>query len=255
MNLAIMQPYFFPYIGYFQLMEYADEWIIFDNIQFIDKGWINRNRILHPNIEKAWQYITVPLSKRGQFPRINEVNISPNHRWIDTIMGKLTIYKKAPHYNETSDFIYECLSYKDENLSTMLERTLQKTAKHLDIQTFISSQSNQSWDLPKINHPGQWALEISKVKKAKKYVNLYGGSKIFQQDEFDKEKIKLEFLKPALNPYDQYRKNFIEGLSIIDIMMWNDKETIHKILKNDFSLLSKQQVENEQSAKLLHSTS
>ncbi len=244
MNLAIMQPYFFPYIGYFQLMNHVDEWIIFDDIQFIDKGWVNRNRILHPNIEKAWQYITVPLSKRGQFPHINEIKISPNHRWVDNILGKLTIYKKAPHYNETLDFLYECLSYKDEKLSTMLERTLNQTAKYIGIQTPISSQSKQSWDLPEISHPGQWALEISKAKKAEQYTNLYGGSKIFNQNEFDKEKIALRFLKPSLNAYPQYREKFVEGLSIIDIMMWNDKNSIQKILENDFSMLSKQQIEN-----------
>lgn len=245
MNLAIMQPYFFPYIGYFQLMNHVDEWIIFDDIQFIDKGWVNRNRILHPNIEKAWQYVTVPLSKRGQFSHINEIEISPNHQWIDNIIGKLTTYKKAPHYNETLDFIYECLSGKDEKLSIMLEKTLSKTAKHIGIHTPIFSQSSQSWDLPEISHPGQWALEISKIKKAKKYINLYGGSKIFNQDEFDKEKITLQFLKPVLNPYPQYRKTFTEGLSIIDVMMWNDKKIIQQMLKNDFSLFSKQQVENE----------
>lgn len=244
MRLAIMQPYFFPYPGYFQLMDYVDEWIIFDHIQFIDKGWVNRNRILHPNQEKKWQFITVPLAKRGQFNKINEINIAHSHRWIDSIMGKLTIYKKAPHYKETIDFIFDCLSDSSENLSMMLEKTLQQTAQHLGIQTCITTQSCQNWKLPEITHPGQWALEISKLKQAKTYINPHGGSEIFQQAEFDKAEIELQFLKPVLQPYAQYRGDFIEGLSIIDTMMWNDKKSIQEMLQKDFCLLNKQQVEN-----------
>ncbi len=76
MKVAIMQPYLFPYIGYFQLLNYVDVWIVFDTVQFIDKGWINRNRILHPEIEKKWQYITIPLDSRHQFSKINTININ-----------------------------------------------------------------------------------------------------------------------------------------------------------------------------------
>lgn len=245
MKLAIMQPYFFPYLGYFQLMNYVDEWIIFDHIKFIDKGWVNRNRILHPNPEKIWQFISVPLAKRRQFDNINELSIAQNHHWVDSIMGKLTTYKKAPHYNETIELIHECLSGSPINLSMMLKKTLQQTAQYLGIQTTITTQSHQNWELPEITHPGQWALEISKLKGAKTYINPHGGSEIFQQDEFDNAKIELQFLKPILQPYPQYRGNFTKGLSIIDVMMWNDKHSIQRMLKQDFLLLSKQQAENE----------
>lgn len=239
-----MQPYFFPYLGYFQLMDISDEWVIFDNVQFIDKGWVNRNRILHPDPEKSWQYITIPLSKRRQFSKINEIAISNNQRWVDSILGKLTIYKKAPHYNNTIRFVEECLADTEGNLGVLLEKTLRKTARYLGIGTPVSSFSKKDWKLPEIKHPGQWALEISKVKKADKYINLYGGSEIFSQEEFDEAGIKLEFLKPVLNSYPQYRGRFIEGLSIIDIMMWNDIDSIQGMLKNDFSLYSKNEIEN-----------
>ncbi|WP_279384642.1 WbqC family protein [Vreelandella lionensis] len=230
---------------YFQLMNHVDEWIIFDKIQFIDKGWINRNRILHTNPEKDWQFITIPLSKRGQFDYINEISIIQNQKWNETIMGKLTTYRKAPYYRETKDFVYECLFDSTESLTETLEKTLIKTAKHLGIETPTTVQSRQDWQLPAITHPGQWALEISKLKKASKYINLYGGSNIFQQKEFDAAGIELQFLKPKFQPYTQYRKCFIEGLSILDVLMWNDKNSIREMLKNDFSLLNKEQVENE----------
>lgn len=243
MNLAIMQPYFFPYLGYFQLMDVADEWVIFDNVQFISKGWVNRNRILHADPQKGWQYITIPLSNRSRFSKINEITISNKQNWTDSILGKLTIYKKAPHYKKTIDFIEECLTSPKENLSEFLEKTLIKTSKHLGIETPISSFSKKDWKLPEITHPGQWALEISKIKNAERYINLYGGSEIFNQEEFDESGINIEFLKPTLNNYPQYRDRFIEGLSIIDIMMWNDKRSIQKMLKRDFSLYTKEEIE------------
>ena len=96
MKLGIMQPYLFPYVGYFQLMNAVDRWIAFDEIQFIDKGWINRNRILHPDPVKQWQFLTVPLSKRGQFDKICNISIKEELDWRSQIFGKLTMYKKSP---------------------------------------------------------------------------------------------------------------------------------------------------------------
>lgn len=247
MKLAIMQPYFFPYLGYFQLMNYVDKWVVFDDIQFIDKGWINRNRILHPEHEKEWQYITVPLDKRGQFDHIVDINIKKESDWVDTIMGKLSIYKrKAPYYEQTCEFVRDCLSGDDYNLSKMLIRILSKTALALGINTPLNVQSEMAMDLPEINHPGQWALEISKFLHASDYVNPTSGSHIFKEEEFNQVNIKLHFLKPKLSNYIQRRGDFVSGLSIIDIMMWNDKPSIQDMLKHDFTILNKEEIENGQ---------
>ena len=119
MKLGVMQPYFFPYIGYFQLMKNVDQWVVFDDIQYINKGWINRNRILHPNVEKQWQYITLPLVKRKQFEKICNIEIKSEINWRAEILGKLTAYKrKAPFYNETLNLINECFDTTDLNLSS-----------------------------------------------------------------------------------------------------------------------------------------
>lgn len=237
MKLGIMQPYLFPYIGYFQLMNAVDHWIVFDNIQFIDKGWINRNRILHPEVEKEWQYITIPLSKRGQFDKICDINISSDINWHGQMLGKLTSYKKAPYYNQTVDFLQHCFDTDELNLSKLVVRTLKMTADYIGITTPIDVQSEMDMPLGIIEHPGQWALRISEALGATEYINPYGGAEIFKHHEFETAGIDLSFLKPSLNPYPQRRAGFTPGLSIIDILMFNNISDCKKML-NDFTLVS-----------------
>lgn len=231
MKLGIMQPYFFPYIGYFQLMNAVDRWIAFDDIQFIDKGWINRNRVLHPDPVKEWQYITLPLDKRGQFDKICDISIKSQVDWRSQILGKLTSYKKkAPYYNQTIDFVRDCFDTDEANLARFVVRSLKMTAQYIGIQTPIDVQSEMDLQLPKIEHPGQWALKISEAIGASEYVNPKGGADIFKAEEFKKAKIELSFLGPKLTPYPQRRDGFIPGLSIVDVLMWNDSSSIAQLL-------------------------
>lgn len=245
MKLAIMQPYFFPYIGYFQLMNYVDEWVVFNDIQFIDKGWINRNRILHPDSEKQWQYLTVPLSGRKQFDKINDIIIKPQEEWRDTILGKLSIYKKkAPFFEQTREFVAECLVSQERNLSDFVSDVLVKTARHLSINTPIEIQTDLKLTLPQITHPGDWALRISEKLNASQYINPHSGYEIFDENAFEKSGIKLNFMKSRLTPYVQRREGFVPGLSIIDVMMWNDELAIHDMLREDFDLFSAEELKN-----------
>jgi len=231
MRLAIMQPYFFPHLAYFQLMKEADEWIIFDEIQFIDKGWINRNRILHPSEEKQWQYITLPLSGRKQFSKINELNIHPEKKWKAEIFGKLTHYKKkAPFYSETVAFLEECFEDKCEHLSTFLALTLKKCAKKLEISTPIRLQSEMKWGNLKVEHPGQWAVAMSSACGANEYINPIGGEGIFKKSEFEGAGIKLKFLKSDQINYMQHQRKFVSGLSMIDVLMWNSPEELQDMI-------------------------
>lgn len=240
MKLAIMQPYFFPYIGYFQLMNIVDTWVVFDEIQYIDKGWINRNRILHPDIEKEWQYMTVPVKKRGRLDRICDISINMDETWQDQILGKLTSYKrKAPNYRETLRFVSDCFDSNETNLSKYLTSTLKATAKALQIKTNILVQSEMNLDLGVIKHPGQWALRISEHMNASEYINPHGGTNIFKEDEFKRSGIKLRFIRPQLEKYIQRRGTFVPGLSIIDVMMWNNFDDVSGFLKSQFHVLRK----------------
>lgn len=231
MKLGIMQPYFFSYIGYFQLIQAVDRWIAFDDIQFIDKGWVNRNRILHPEPAKEWQFITLPLAKRGQFDKICDIRIKSGIDWRAQILGKLTAYKKkAPYYKQTTDFVHRCFDTDEENLAKFVIKTLKMTAEYLGIQTPIEVQSEMDLQLGNIEHPGQWALRISEAVGASEYINPIGGIEIFRQEEFENAGVKLSFLQSMPAPYSQRRDGFISGLSIIDVMMFNSPAAVRELL-------------------------
>ena len=237
LSLGIMQPYFFPYIGYFQLLNTVDHWIAFDDIQFIDKGWINRNRVLHPDIAKEWQYITLPLSRRGQFDKIRDIELDMRSDWRAQILGKLTSYKKkAPYYLQTIEFLERTLNSTETNLSKFVVKTLKTTANYLGIRTPISVQSDLNLELGDITHSGQWALEISKNLGASEYINPKRGADIFKKEEFEQAGIKLSFLEPGLESYSQRRRGFVSGLSIIDVMMWNSRDDIKTYINNGILL-------------------
>lgn len=232
MKLGVMQPYFFPYIGYFQLLNEVDRWIAFDDIQFIDKGWINRNRILHPDPAKEWQFITLPLARRGQFDNICDIFIKTELNWRAQILGKLTLYrKKAPYYRQVIDLIHNCFEADEQNLSKFVIRTLRLTADYLGIKTVIEVQSETDLNIGSIDHAGQWALRIAEAVHATEYINLPTGKGIFKQEEFDEADIKLSFLEPALLEYPQIRGGFVSGLSIIDVMMFNSPEAVRELLR------------------------
>jgi hypothetical protein len=238
MKLGFMQPYFFPYLGYFQLLHEVDRWIAFDDTQFINRGWINRNRILHPNPKKEWQFITVPLSKRGRYDRVCDICIASGFDWRAQILGRLSAYKKAaPYYNQTLDLVHSCFDTDETNLANFVIRALRVTAEFLGIQTPIEVFSGMNLELGPIEHPGQWALRVAETVGASHYVNPRGGKAIYKKDDFEDKGVKLSFLKPGLRPYSQRRDGFVAGLSIIDVLMWNSVENVSEMLRQDYSIL------------------
>ncbi|GAB1620161.1 WbqC family protein [Agarivorans albus] len=240
MKIGIMQPYFLPYLGYFQLMNEVDQWVVFDDVQFIDKGWVNRNRVLHPNENKEWQFLGIPLSKRGQFDKIKDVKIHNVQDWKEQMAAKLTFLKKsAPYYFSTMKLLNECLSIDTDNLSQQVIYSLKVVSDYLGISTPISIQSKENIPVSKVEHPGQWALKIAQYYQADTYINPPGGHSIFNQQEFDEANIELAFLISNLKPYSQNRVNFVEGLSIIDLLMWNSLSDVKAMLNNEFAIKSK----------------
>lgn len=221
MKLGVMQPYFFPYIGYLQLMSSVDEWVFFDDIQFVNKGWVNRNRILHPNADKEWQYFTIPLRGRGRFDKINQISILESS-WKKQLLGKLSFYKRwAPFYKETTDVVGHCIDSESLNLGSFVVSTLLKLSQVFDINVKSYVQSEMDWTFDTIEHSGQWALRIAETLSAKEYVNPVGGASIFDVTEFRDSGIKLTFFEPKITEYDQGGRKFVPGLSVIDVLMWN----------------------------------
>ena len=229
MKLGIMQPYFFPYLGYYSLIKKTDEFILFDTVQFIRHGWIERNRILKP--VEDWQYVAVPLEKRKLSTPICDVKIRNDEDWKGKLIRQLDHYKKrAPFFRETLRVIEDSLSIDTNSIVKLNENILKKTCAYLDISPKISIFSEMNLTIDDVTDPGGWALQISKALKAKEYFNPTGGVDIFDAEQFSNAGISLRFLGNNLKPYSQRRQTFEAGLSIIDVMMFNDVESINSLI-------------------------
>ena len=232
-KISIMQPYFLPHIGYFQLMDKVDAWVIFDNIQYIDKGWINRNKILHPDQKKIWQFITIPITKK-QFSKITEIKINDTKDWRKEILGKFSHYKnKAPYYYEAKKLLEEILNFNSKKLNLFLFNSLKIIKIYLGIKCdFILQSASPDIILDSKNiKSGDWALEISKKIKAKTYINPISGFHLFNDAQFKKNNISLKFFSNENDQYDIINKNHIYGLSIIDVMAFYNRDQLKEFLK------------------------
>jgi len=231
MKLAIMQPYLFPYIGYYQLISAVDKFIILDDVNYIMRGWINRNRILVNGEEHIF---TAPIVKASQNKKITECKLADGP-WKEKLIKTIELsYKKAPYYNQVYDFIVDSLCYPDTNLSGWLTYQIKKTCEFLEIKTVIynSSGTYQNNDLK-----GQERLiDICKKEKADQYINPIGGTGLYDKNIFKNNSIRLNFLKSKAISYKQFNSTYIPSLSIIDVMMFNEKEIITCFL-DEYELL------------------
>ena len=233
MKVAIMQPYFFPYIGYFQLIHAVDTFILFDDVQYIRHGWINRNRILKP--ELGHQYIIAPLAKHQQKSLIKEISVLEGVAWKEKILRQIEHYKKkAPFYNQVKNLLEDCFDFNEQTITAINAHYLKKVCSYIDIDTPLQISSGLKLDYDAVREKGDWALEISSQMKAEEYINPIGGEELFDKEGFIERQIKLSFLQTISIQYDQGRL-FETNLSIIDVMMFNSPDQIRSML-NDFEL-------------------
>ena len=229
MRVALMQPYFFPYIGYFQLIAAVDEFLIFDNAQYIRRGWINRNRIL--NAQKETVYIHIPVKKAHRETRINEIVINHDSSWKEKIFNQLNYYNKAPNYVFVMDFLDECFNINYFNLSELNTILLKKTCNLLEIHTNITVLSEKFPMINEANTTDEWGIKVAKALGATTYINAIGGIEFYDQQKYNANNLNIQFIKPVIKPYKQFNHIFIPGLSIIDVMMFNNLEEIKEMLE------------------------
>lgn len=228
-KLGIMQPYFFPYIGYFSLIQCVDNYIYFDTPQYERRGWMNRNRILNPNGD--FTYITVPIVKSSQKTAICDIKIDNSQNWKDHLYSQLNIYKKkAPFYNQAMEFLTSALEHEFNTLSELNIFTTKAVCDYIGIKTKTDIFSKMKLDCEDTHAPDEWALNITKALGYEIYVNAIGGMEFFDKSKYTDAGIDLLFLKPQIQPYVQRIGRFVEGLSIIDVMMFNSKEQIKDML-------------------------
>lgn len=229
MILGNMQPYFFPYLGYFDLINYADRWIVFDTVQYIYQGWMNRNRVMHPS--KGWQYIVAPVKKHPYNTAIKNIETIEGKDWRLRILGQLQHYKRcSPYFDKVISLVNDCLSTEDPSLTKLNVRCLKTICNYLDIRFEYDFFSEMGLELGPVNGPGEWSLRIAEALGAKEYVNPPGGMAIFDPSLFEASGIKLTFRNLAPMEYVCQGYEYLPSLSIIDVLMWNSPIEIKKHL-------------------------
>lgn len=227
MRLGVMQPYFFPYIGYWQLMNLVDEYVIYDDVNYIKGGWINRNNIL--------------LNGQAKMINLHIKDASPNRLIKDTQLSQTEIntrkllatisqaYRKAPCFEPVYHMIETILKYNETNLSNYLANQIKTVKDYLGIQTTLHLSS----EIPKkADIKGEAKIiNICENMGADCYINAIGGMQLYNQENFRKCNLKLQFLKTGDISYHQYKGEFVPNLSIIDVMMFNTVEEIADLLQ------------------------
>lgn len=226
MKLGIMQPYFFPYIGYWQLINAVDVFVVYDNIQYTKKGWFNRNRILQNVMSKTF---SVALTKDHAYKNVCERFISDEYKRKKLISIIKNSYNKAPFFNESVGIIEDIINYNNSNLFNYIYNSIVNLCNYYDINTQIVISS--SLDIDHNLKGEEKVLEICKNLNCTSYINAIGGQKLYDKEKFKQQGIELSFIKTNPIEYKQFNNPFIENLSIIDVMMFNNKETVQKLLE------------------------
>ncbi len=235
MKLAVMQPYFFPYLGYFQLVEAADRFILADEVQYIRHGWVNRNRVQKENGECT--YIIAPVQKHSLKTPIKNIEVVPGKCWKKEILKKLESYKsKAPFYKQVYSFVQGCFEFESVSITLLNQHFLTQTCRYIGIEKEIELQSELDVDYSKVENKTDRVLQLCFQLGADTYINLPGGTALYDKNFFSSNGIDLKFIKPNLRPYQQFSATFEPALSIIDVMMFNEPGKIKEMVK-DYQLL------------------
>lgn len=232
MKLAIMQPYYFPYIGYWQLMNAVDKYVIYDDVNYKKGGWINRNRIL---LDGQAKYFNLP--KYGGSPNqlINEVKANNNSILIKKNLNMIhAAYQKAPYYKDVYPMIEQVLTCGKETVVGHILESFHIICRYLSIKTELILSSDLKKDCEMRGQ--EKVLAICKLLGAAEYYNAIGGKELYSYEAFKSQGVILKFLNPELTVYKQFNDEFCPGLSIIDVLMFNPVEMVRDML-NQFQLL------------------
>lgn len=229
-----MQPYLFPYIGYFQLVNAVDKFVIYDDVSFIKQGWINKNKILVNNAAYAF---SVPLKNVSSFVHINNTLVDDKmyDHWKKKFFRTLEqAYGKAPFFKTVVEGIKTVFENNPTSIARLALSSIDFVCNYLDIKTEIVPTSSvyNNMHLKSENR----VIDLCKKENARVYINAAGGIDIYSGDNFLREGIQLYFLQHRKISYHQFNKEFIPFLSIIDVMMFNSSAEISSML-DDFELI------------------
>lgn len=232
MKIGIMQPYFFPYIGYFQLINAVDLFVVYDNIKYTKKGWINRNRMLQNGKDVIF---SLPLKNDADSLNICERQLAADFN-RDKLLNKFKgEYLHAPYFAKTLPLVEQIVRYEEANLFRFLHYSIAKTCEHLGITTKIRVSSDIAIDHNLKNQDK--VLALCEAVGASSYVNAIGGMVLYSKEAFLDKGIKLTFCRSRPLKYTQFSNDFVPWLSIIDVMMFNSVTVIQKWLSYNYELI------------------
>lgn len=238
MKIGIMQPYFFPYIGYWQLLNMVDEYVVYDDVNYIKRGWINRNNIL---LNGAAKMINLHIRDASQNRLIKDTQVSQTKDDTRKLLATIKqAYHGAPYFGQVYRMLEESLQCESICLSDYLAYQLRAVCDYLGIHTKLLLSSNIKKDNSLKGE--EKIIAICRSRKAGCYVNAIGGMQLYKQENFEKAGLKLQFLKTDDIAYRQYTDDFVSNLSIIDVMMFNSVEQITGLLQK-YTLIGAQEAD------------
>lgn len=231
-KLGVMQPYFLPYIGYFQLIAAVDVFVVYDNIKYTKRGWINRNQMLRNG---SGTVFTLPLKKDSDFLTVVERSLAADfsrEKLLNQFMGA---YYKAPYFAETFVLLQRIVGCNDDNLFHYVYNSLKELCAYLEISTEIRISSDIA-----INHglkSQDKVLALCEALEADSYLNPVGGLELYSSEDFDAHGVALGFLRSMPFEYSQFASPFIPSLSVVDLLMFNDHDAIRSVITHNYEMI------------------
>ena len=230
-RVAIMQPYFLPYIGYFQLVAAADEFIVYDDIQYTKKGWINRNRYLCEGRDRLF---TLPVQQGPSLADVRERTLAAGFDRPALLNRLREAYRQAPHFDETFPLVESVVRRGEGNLFAYIFGSIRDVCGHLGLATRLTVSSTLGVDraLPGAGR----VIALCRRAGADTYINPIGGRELYAADEFARHGIALRFLRSGDVRYPQFGAGFVPALSIVDVLMFNGREGTRRLVDTAYAL-------------------
>lgn len=225
-TVAIMQPYFLPYMGYWQLINAADEFVVYDNIQYTKKGWINRNRFLQNGKDEMF---SLPLKADSDFLDVADRDLSPSFERDKLTRQLQGAYRKAPHYEENFPVIEAVIRHPENNLSAYINHSILTLCAYLGIETKITKSSEIRIDHKALKGQAK-VIAICKALGAQEYMNPIGGLDLYDKDEFKDQGLNLTFLRSRPLEYKAFSGMALPHMSILDVLMFNSLSQVRGYL-------------------------
>lgn len=232
MKLAIMQPYFLPYIGYFQLLASVDQFIVYDNIKYTKKGWINRNRVLLNGTDAMF---SLPLKKGSDSLDVVERELAADFDRAKLLNQLRGAYGGAPHFDRTYPVLERIVRHEDANLFRYIHHSIVRLCEHLGIKTEIRISSEIAIDHGLKSQDK--VLALCKALGADTYINPIGGVELYAKGDFRVQGIDLQFIKALPYEYAQFGAPFVPWLSIVDVLMFNPLNMVRACIDENYELI------------------